>query len=348
MIKQILLFLGAVTSLAFISPIQSSAEETTIPFEVSPIINENQQEGVSSYIDLNISDLDTQTVQFEVSNISDEEINLEVIPLNALTSSNGGIQYIPEKKQNANTLTEDIYLTDIIDIPNSINLNPNESKTITGTINLSKLESEFYDLLGGVGFQVDSEDIEYKDGGSFSINNKYQTVIGVNLHYGSENYSLKRSIKLNKSYIEQLPTYYQVMLPITFNNKNILYDVDIEYRVRDSKGNTLFENSKVPFNVAPQSQTHLSFVWESSTYNPKESYQLSGIIRYDGQEYHFDESIDTQSFLSNSKTTENNYNEPPTIEEDGFSFLQSLLILLLLLITMIIAKVMYEKKRSSH
>src|SRR5690606_20091449 len=106
--KHILILLGLVITLVFFSPNQSLASEKTIPFQVSPIITENQQEGVNSYISLNIEDLDTQTIQFEVSNISNEQITLDIIPLNALTSSNGGIQYIPEKKQNTSTLTKDI------------------------------------------------------------------------------------------------------------------------------------------------------------------------------------------------------------------------------------------------
>lgn len=346
--KHILILLGLVITLVFFSPNQSLASEKTIPFQVSPIITENQQEGVNSYISLNIEDLDTQTIQFEVSNISNEQITLDIIPLNALTSSNGGIQYIPEKKQNTSTLTKDIYLTDLIEMPTSISLESNETKTITGTIALSKLEDSFYDLLGGVGFQVNSDNIEYKDGGTFSINNKYQTVIGVNLHYDTKSYSLEKSIDLKRSYIEQLPTYYQVMLPITFNNQNILYDAAIEYQVKDSENNTLFENSKVPFNVAPHSEAHLALPWESSTFNPKEIYRLSGVIRYDGQEYHFDEAIDSSIVISTSETTEVSLNEPPTIEQDGFSITLSLLILLLLLVAMIIAKIIYEKKRRSY
>ena len=165
--------------LSFYGILTVSADSNGIPFIVEPILPDNQDEVVNSYISI-ISDSNNlnQNIEFKVTNESEIEQNIYIKVVDAYTSPNGVIQYVEEESDNS-TITNDNYkLSKHLTLPeNQVTLKPGETKIITSSLDVNDLEGT---LLGGVSFSTTGKSEEYeKNDTSFKINNEINMVIGV-------------------------------------------------------------------------------------------------------------------------------------------------------------------------
>src|SRR5690625_3489169 len=127
--------------LSFYGILTVSADSNGIPFIVEPILPDNQDEVVNSYISI-ISDSNNlnQNIEFKVTNESEIEQNIYIKVVDAYTSPNGVIQYVEEESDNS-TITNDNYkLSKHLTLPeNQVTLKPGETKIITSSLDVNDL-----------------------------------------------------------------------------------------------------------------------------------------------------------------------------------------------------------------
>lgn len=249
-------------------------------YTVDPILPDNQDEGVRGYVSVT-ADGDTfkQTFDYVVTNKVDKELEFKVNKLNALTSPNGSIQYIEETDTtNSKLLDENYSMAKYMEISeDTFTLKPGESKQISATVDISGVTGT---ILGGVGVKGFEEgEFEEKEGGNFKINNEVNTVIGMVVEFGESDAD---EFIFGDPYVDMMPAYYAIRLPITYNTNNYKKGTRIHYTVYDKVGTELFKVEDVgrPHDFAPKTLANVPFPWQAEGIEKGQKYKVKGTLTY--------------------------------------------------------------------
>lgn len=309
-----------------------SADSNGLPFSVEPILPENQNTDVGSYISISPENNSiSQNFKFKLSNQSNSEQKIKVTIVDAYTSPNGVIQYVEQETDNSMITNEDYKLSNHLKTKSDIiTLKKDETKTIETSLNVDDMEGT---LLGGVSFSVMEEGDEQKeDETSFQINNEINMIIGVLLDFETDK---DIDFLIDNPFLDPMPSYYAIRLPITLDAPVLNQDVTINYQVL-LNDEELFRNEK-EMKFAPYTQTNVSIPYELDEIKNNKDYVLKGELIYtdkDGnkQGKAFEQTFD---YVSESKTSPfvNLFNKPMVQNETSigskvliFSFVVLILI----------------------
>ena len=261
--------------LSFYGILTVSADSNGIPFIVEPILPDNQDEVVNSYISI-ISDSNNlnQNIEFKVTNESEIEQNIYIKVVDAYTSPNGVIQYVEEESDNS-TITNDNYkLSKHLTLPeNQVTLKPGETKIITSSLDVNDLEGT---LLGGVSFSTTGKSEEYeKNDTSFKINNEINMVIGVMVTFKNQT---EIDFTIDEPYLDPMPSYYAIRLPISLDAPLLVNGTEIKYIVKHND-KELFSGQK-EFSFAPLTKVNMAIPFEYEEIINNEIYDVLGEIIY--------------------------------------------------------------------
>lgn len=300
-------------------------------YTVVPIMPDNQDKGVGNYVSIT-TDKDTlvQELEFLVTNKTKEQMELKVTPLNALTSPNGVIQYTETSVEENAEIIDDIYsMPKYVKAENeTIILKGEETKVVKVQVNIAGVKGT---ILGGVGFRAVKEgENEEQDEVQFKINNEVNTVIGVLVKFNGAG---AQSFSVDEPFIDPMPAYYAIRLPVTYDTDRLLQEVGLKYEVLDGKRNKLF-GSEVDriFSFAPKTKANIPFPWEADDIKKGATYIITGSFTYideNGKEgiFEFDEEF---VFTGEDKVTNNGKNNTTPTVLGGFSIWWLLLLLPLL------------------
>src|SRR5690625_675195 len=149
-----------------------------MPYTIQPVLPDNQDENIGNYISVSTNENALkQDFEFLITNKTNEEMELLIQPINALTSPQGVIQYTSQTtEENAELINGDYGLSTYMDVVDKITLQSGENKTVKATVDISGIEGT---ILGAIAFQtVEEGDIEEQDNVQFKINNESNTIIG--------------------------------------------------------------------------------------------------------------------------------------------------------------------------
>ncbi|WP_110925962.1 WxL protein peptidoglycan domain-containing protein [Bacillus massiliglaciei] len=272
-------FLLSFIAVAFLTiglslPSLASASTGEIPYSVKPILPKNQDEGITRYISIS-PDSNTlqQELEFLITNKSDKELTLEVEKLNAYTSANGGIQYSAKKTENNLIIDKKFEMQQYLQAPDKVILKGGESKAIKLTIDIPNIEGT---ILGGIAFKgIEGTEKKTNSGISLEIKNKVNTVYGVVINFPTDK---KPAFDFGQAYLDMMPSYYVMRLPITLNSPVLVKDISLEYEV-DLKGKKLF-SSKGKLDYAPMTMTNFAVPFEHDEIVKNKPYTLKGKISY--------------------------------------------------------------------
>lgn len=331
MVRKILTALG-VAILLLLTPIsiQASSNDDQ-PYTVRPVIPSNQDGGVTSYISVskNNGKLE-QDMEFLVTNNTDEEMEILIKPINALTSPHGIIQYFPELERDNSMIIDKKYgFGDYADVQDKVILSGGESKVVTAKVNIGNVEGT---VLGAVGFKlIEDTDIGKTEEAQFSIKNEIKNIVGVQVNFPTENKGL--NLEFGDAYAVSMPAYYEVRMPVSHLNPTLVKDVDLEYKVKDTKGKELFKSKKgLYFDFAPKTKVDISLPWKYDKIEKNTTYILEGKFVKGDQEFPFVKEFQLKGDENGMGTGEN---RPPLLE-DGFPWWLLLIALLALLIAYLI------------
>lgn len=314
-----------------------------LPFLVEPILPSNQDKGIENYISITPdSNSIKQELEFLVSNKTDTKQEIKIKLFNAYTSGNGGIQYAEEGTENNIIIDEKYEIQQYLDAPEKVVLNGGENKIVKIGVNISDIKGT---ILGAIAFEGIGEiQKTEKEGISFEIKNQINTVYGIAINFPTED---KYKIEFGQPYVDPMPSYYAVRLPITFKNPIILKDAAIDYEVEFEGEKLFYSNENIDF--APMTKTNFTIPFEYKEIERNKPYILKGTITYldkngaeqtEKFEYEFVYKVDEEKI---TKQTDKKIIEAPVeIEKNEFPFW------ILLLIPLIVLVYYYKKKNKEQ
>lgn len=253
------------------------AEEQTegaLPYYVEPILPENQDKGIDSYVSVSPQkNTLSQSFSFLVSNKTNTKQIIDVNILNAYTSANGGIQYNKKGTEDNNIINQHYKINQYVKAPDKIELEGGESKIVEIQVDIPETDGT---ILGAVAFQGETETTTTTNKKiSFEIKNEINTVYGIAVHFPTEK---EISFLFDKPTVYAMPSYYAVRLPITLNSPLIFKNGEIDYEVYFKGKKLFFSKEKVDF--APMTKTKFTIPFDYGEIEKNKPYLLKGVLTY--------------------------------------------------------------------
>ncbi|MCM3113643.1 WxL protein peptidoglycan domain-containing protein [Lederbergia lenta] len=264
------IFIGSLSLPAFVS-----ANSGGMKYSVQPILPENHvkgMEGYGIYIKPNTQTL-KQEFEFILTNNTTEILDLEVEVLNAYTSANGGVEYSAQESDNNTIINKSYEMKQYLKGPDKINLQGGQRKVVKFQLDIANVEGT---VLGGIAFREGTETEVTNEGTlSFEIKNKINTMYGLVINFPTNKVP---KFLFEPAYLDAMPMYYELRLPITLNSPLLLKNIEIEYEVL-FKGEKLFF-SKENIDYAPMTKTNFSIPFDYKVIEKNKPYTLKGKISY--------------------------------------------------------------------
>lgn len=329
--KKTFFFIGliALTFTFFIQPSHADIFEEQL-FMVVPIYPENQDTDITQHISVSTDeDSFRQEFDYELKNNTDKPLNILIKPLNALTSPNGVIQYTVEDSTENSILIDEAYsLSDYIGVIDNITIEPKARQRIRFLVDIPKTTDIEGTILGAIGFQVTEEgDVQEQDDIQFQIDNETSVTMGVQINFDTDR---DADFEVHDPYVDKMPSYYAIRLPVTLHAPLIMRDIVLDYEVFDRNERLLFDNKREEFKFAPNTKANIRIPWEYESIEKGKMYRIKGELRYDDEIIPFDKTFKFEDDKVSSP------NGPdlgiPNIESNWLLWLLGLLAILLALI----------------
>lgn len=338
--KIITTILVAISFLFFGTHVHVQANELQ-PIKIEPILPSNQDHGITDYISITTDgDELKQELSFIVTNNTTEEITLSIDVTNALSSPNGTIQYIVDQSQGNASLIDPLYgLPNYVEHDQSVTLKGEEEKIVRVQVDIPKVDGT---ILGSVAFKLTQEGkVQEKDDVQYRVNNEINGIVGIQINFGTDK---KPVFEIGEPYVDPMPAYYVVRLPITYDIPLIQKEVSFNYEVLAEDERILFQSDKdMRLDFAPKTRVGISIPWDSESINDGETYTLKGALTYDGNTIEF-----TRTFKYEKEGSGMDVSFPdrgrPTSNEDHFGWWWLLLILLFILMIIEVTYIGRKKK----
>ncbi|MGG0888907.1 WxL protein peptidoglycan domain-containing protein [Cytobacillus horneckiae] len=288
MIKKITLFFClCLMFFPFVGPV-TEASANGQPFSVRAILPVNQDKNITNYISITTNKKEiSQEIQFIVTNKTNKPLKIKVHPVNALTSPNGVIQYLPTLKETNSEIINNQYgLEQFIKGENTLELKPSENKVVKLNVDIPEMNGT---VLGGVGFQTIKESKEDTES-QFSITNEINNIIGVQFNFPTKE---KPNFIIGEPFIDSMPSLYALRLPITNNSPLLLKETSLDYEVWDYKGEKVFGSDKIDFlfNFAPNTKANIAIPWDNEVLSEGKTYKITGQVKYQDKSYPFEKEF---------------------------------------------------------
>ncbi len=208
---------------------------------------DNHQGGPA--LNLRLAAGEKQNLHFKLKNYAKTETVINIKIAGARTNNVGGLEYGPNKFKEDSSLKYD--LTDLVKIPESITLQPEEEVEVPIEINMPEVGFDGV-VLGGVQLQEsDSENKEEKSEGQ-SVVNKLAYLFGMVISENDKKVTPKLSLK--KVYPE-LSNYTNAIFVDMANTKaTLINDMVTEVQImKRGQSTSLYESKKTNMKMAPNS-----------------------------------------------------------------------------------------------
>lgn len=247
--KRGLYFLLYISCLLLIIPQTTYAEDELGDIGYSyKVIKPDNQISKAGYFDLRMTPDQKQTVELELSNMTDQELGVDMSVHSAKTNSNGVIEYGPTKLKNDPSLVYDI--ADLVKVPEKVTLAPNETKNVPIEITMP---SEQFDgsVSGGIYLQKSETEADKKaNEDAKGVINKYAFIVGMLL--SETDTKLQPDLTFNKIYAGS--SNYRNAFMVDFSNTVAAYveGMTVDTRIyKKGSDEVLYESKKENYRMAP-------------------------------------------------------------------------------------------------
>lgn len=247
--KRGLYFLLYISCLLLIIPQTTYAEDDLGEIGYSyKVIKPDNQISNAGYFDLRMTPEQKQTVEIELSNMTDQELGVDMSIHGAKTNSNGVIEYGPSKIKNDPSLKYDI--ADIVKVPENVTLAPNETKNVPVEITMPSEQFDGY-ISGGIYLQKTETEAEKKaNENAKGVVNKYAFIVGLLL--SETDTKLQPDLTFNKIYAGS--SNYRNAFMVDFSNTVATYveGMTVDTRIyKKGSDEVLYESKKENYRMAP-------------------------------------------------------------------------------------------------
>ncbi|MCL2114535.1 MAG: DUF916 and DUF3324 domain-containing protein [Streptococcaceae bacterium] len=250
-----------------------SAQASELAFSVKPILPENQVDQTSSYYNLLLKPNQTQKLDVELSNQTEQPVLVDIAIASATTNLNGVVEYSPNKIQPDASLKYN--LVDYTKVPSKVELAPKTKKTIQ--IEVTMPNHPFDGVIsGGITFkQEEGKTKEEKKNKGISIQNQYQFVVGLLMQQNKT--VVSPDLQMNQ--VEAAQVNFRNVVNANFQNiaRGYLKDMAVDAEVvAQGQSNPLFQAQKTGMSMAPNSNFDFPMPLSGQRFKPgKYTYQAT-------------------------------------------------------------------------
>lgn len=279
-------------------PMSVSAEESPeLQFSVKAVIPDNQVDQDNTYFDLKMEPSQKQTIEVEIWNLTDQELEVETQIHSAATNDNGVIEYGGNDIKPDDTLP--CQIEEVVTCDRLVKVPANETTVIELTIHMPE---EKYDgiLAGGITFQLpEAKEIETeKQETSLSFRNTYSYVIGIVLREGEG--EDKPELQLNEVTYNETGDSSVISANIQNIVSEYVNELAVEARItrKNTKG-TLYQETKEDMRMAPNSNFNFTIDLGGNKLNEGE-FTLYMTARTAENEWHWEKdfTVEAERFYS--------------------------------------------------
>lgn len=232
---------------------QSLVEAAELNFSVKAILPENQIDKKQNYFDLRVKPGEKQTIEVEVTNSGDEEIEVDMYLAAASTNIKGVISYPDPKSEDFKYDDTLKYpLPEIAKMPESVKVPAKSSVKVP--IELSVPEEEFKGMIvGGIQFMKKEDESDSEEqGGGMGVRNKFMYRIGLKLT--EEDDAVETDMKLLGVHAGQVSYRNVIYANLQNTEPAVMEDLSVEAKVypKGSK-NLLYQQKTSDMRMAPNS-----------------------------------------------------------------------------------------------
>ncbi|WP_121605982.1 WxL protein peptidoglycan domain-containing protein [Virgibacillus sp. Bac332] len=320
-----------------VSGFNVSAEEKQ-PYTIKPVLPSNQDKGITQYISVSTDKSSIeQNIEFLVTNNTSETMKLKVDVFNALTAPSGVIQYKPGMdEKNSKLMKEDYALDKYVDVQEKVTVEGGMSKVVQAKVSIG---GGVGTILGGVAFQnvIESEE-NSKEKSQFQIDNEVNNLFGVQVNFPAD---IEKKFIIGEPFVDPMPTYYAIRLPITLDSPHLVKEASIDYVVKDEDNQELFGKKGVTnLNFAPQSRANFALPWEEEDIKEGYEYTISGTLYYGENKLDFNKKFEFNQD-NNDGGVSNNSLSVPKINDMSLWWPWVIGLLILILIGLLLRRNMY-------
>lgn len=240
---------------------EESSENTLNNFAYEVIFPENQVNNNVGYFDLKMEAGTNQTIQLKLSNLSSENMTVDIAINSAKTNGNGIIEYGENQLKSDDSLQND--LKDQVTGPQDVTISPHSSKLVEYTISLPKEAFEGY-LAGGI--QLKPRDTNDKaNKGQAVVINEFAYVVALLIHE-SDPTTLKPIVELNGMSLKRRDGVY--VLNTSLSNIQPVFVEDMTTHITVRKKGTkeiLIEKKQSDMRMAPNTLLNFPVELENTT-----------------------------------------------------------------------------------
>lgn len=250
--KKAIGFLATLSMLAVtVFSFGGASQASEFNFAVTPKIPKNQVDKEKSYFDLLLKKGEKQTLEVELRNDTDKEVEVSTTINSATTNINGVVEY------GANGLKPDKSLTynlkDYAKAPEKVKL-PKKSKEVL-KIELSSPDKDMPgSMVGGITFKEVSKEKEKKnkDAGGLSIKNEFSYMVAIVSRQNED--KVKPNLNLTKAFPGQVNARNVINANLQNDKPAFINQLKLNTKItKRGKDAALYETTKEGMQVAPNS-----------------------------------------------------------------------------------------------
>lgn len=330
------------------SPIITYAQDATAETEIQEnptgftykiVQPENQQNEFGGYFDLRMTPGQVQTVQIELSNGSNEEMEIEVSLNGTKTNSNGVIEYGPIAIDNDASLKYDF--KDIVKAPETVKIPPNGTTMLD--LNIAMPETSYDGVIAG-GIQLKQAVNEEERAKQKGVINEFAFMIGMLLTETDAEVGV--DLSLNEVYAAS--RNYRNTIFINFSNTEATYvkGMTVEAQITQKGSEAiLYETKKANMQMAPNSLIDFPISMNGEQMVPGD-YHAHVLVTIGEQKWEWDQDF----IITDEQADKFNKQDVDLTQEQGINWLLVGLIagigILVGLAIFLIVRVVNRKKQS--
>ena len=272
-------------------------------FSSSIVIPENQINKSVDYFDLLVSPLDFQELKMTITNLSDKENKIKILPVNAYTNENGIISYSTSEEMVNDSNQVFTHLAEETKI---VVLNPLETKEVAMKISLPKEPFKGI-ILGGFIIKNEEEPSKIESG---ELRNDFQIIQGVMLRENMD--YIPNQFKINDVILGIYQNQLSILTNIQNTSPKLMKGITIQAWLRKKNSeNIILEQRSNNINLAPNSNFNYPLVLGEHVLTPGK-YTLDISIEFENDKLLFtkDFNVSKNNIYSN-KTSIKHKNDLP-------------------------------------
>lgn len=326
-----------------------SAHAQTTKFSVKPIFPENQRDKELGYFDLRVTPGEEQEIYFELQNLTDQELVVTAEVRNAVTSSQGDLNYLKTKAQTALSPTLKDPMSEIVQIADQIQLAPAETKNVPVTLKIPK-EPFSGVKMGSISFGQDpDQDDKAKNKPAMSLQTRLAIQIGMVLSESDD--VPKALLDLNKVAFDPR-SRYPLQLQLENQSPRVLRQVTIETKIFTKKGTrALTEWTDKDKKMAPNSYYDYALPIEKLPLDADETYRVEATVKMKDDKWVFTKEFHTPENWQEEHEQSKNYFVAEQNSLSGWLVAGLVASGLLLITALMVGPVWYlkrQKKEENH